>query len=183
MTRIDHLINGKTVAGSDYFETVNPATQGVLAEVADHARKARVTLVIEYLNRFECYLVNSAEDTAKLTRELNHPNVRMMYDTFHAHIEEKDIAKAVHACKDQIVHVHISENDRSTPGEGQVDWDATFKVLKEIRYDGWLMVEAFGLALPELAAATRIWRRMFPSEQHLASRALAFMKERWAGTL
>jgi len=34
MTRIDHLINGKTVAGTDYFETVNPATQGVLAEVA-----------------------------------------------------------------------------------------------------------------------------------------------------
>ena len=32
--RIDHLINGQAVAGSDYFETLNPATQEVLAEVA-----------------------------------------------------------------------------------------------------------------------------------------------------
>lgn len=34
MQKIDHLIDGKAVAGTDYFETVNPATQGVLAEVA-----------------------------------------------------------------------------------------------------------------------------------------------------
>jgi D-psicose/D-tagatose/L-ribulose 3-epimerase len=75
--------------------------------------------------------------------------------------------------------VHISENDRSTPGEGGVDWDTTFRALKQVNYDGWLTVEAFGLALPELAAATKIWRRMFPSEEHVAREALKFMKFRW----
>jgi D-psicose/D-tagatose/L-ribulose 3-epimerase len=103
-----------------------------------------------------------------------------MYDTFHANIEEKDLAAAMKGCWDQVVHVHISENDRSTPGEGHVDWDTTFRMLKELKYDGWLMVEAFGLALPAIAAATKIWRRMYTTELELAQNALKFMKSRMA---
>ncbi len=155
--------------------------QETLAKAADYAQSHNVVLVFEYLNRFECYFANCAEDAARFTREVGHPNLKMMYDTFHANIEEKCIATAIHACRDQLVHVHISENDRSTPGEGGVNWDATFKALKDVEYDGWLMIEAFGLALPELAAATMIWRRMFPTEEHLATKGLAFMKTRWEG--
>ena len=147
-----------------------------LSQAADYAKANKITLVVEYLNRFECYFLTNAADAAKFCREVNHPNLRMMYDTFHANIEEKNIADAMRSCFDQVVHVHISENDRSTPGEGHVDWTTTFKMLRELKYDGWLMVEAFGLALPALAAATKIWRRMFPSEEYLAKNALAFMK-------
>lgn len=153
----------------------------VLSQAGDHAKAAGVTLVVEYLNRFECYFLNCAADDAQFCREVNHPNVKMMYDTFHANIEEKSITQAVKACADQLVHVHISENDRSTPGEGGVNWDESFSALKSVNYDGWLMIEAFGLALPDLAAATRIWRRMFPSEEYLAKNGLKFMKTRWEG--
>lgn len=153
----------------------------ILAKAADYAQKNNVTLVCEYLNRFECYFLNCAEDCAQFTREIDHPNLKMMYDSFHANIEEKCITSAVKACADQMVHVHISENDRSTPGEGGIDWDTTFAALKEVNYDGWLTIEAFGLALPDLAAATRIWRKMFPSEEHLATKGLEFMKTRWEG--
>jgi len=153
--------------------------QEILSQAADHAKQADVMLVCEYLNRFECYFLNSAEDCSKFTREVNHPNLKMMYDTFHANIEEKSITQAVETCQDQLVHVHISENDRSTPGEGDIKWDETFQALKKINYDGWFVIEAFGLALPELAAATRIWRRMYPSEEHLAREGLAFMKSKW----
>jgi D-psicose/D-tagatose/L-ribulose 3-epimerase len=152
-----------------------------LRAVAHHAQEANVTLVLEYLNRFECYFLNCANDTARFVKEINHPFVRMMYDTFHANIEEKNAMSAIKACASVMVHVHISENDRSTPGEGQVDWNTTFKALKDVAYDGWLVVEAFGLALPALAAATKIWRRMYPSEEHLATRGLQFMKSRWEG--
>lgn len=155
--------------------------QEVLSEVADHAQQNNVTLVVEYLNRFECYFLNCAEDAGRFVREVGHSHLKTMYDTFHANIEEKDINAAVNSMADQMVHVHISENDRSTPGEGGVNWDASFDALKEVNYDGWLMIEAFGLALPELAAATKIWRRMFPSEEHIATQGLAFMKSRWEG--
>ncbi|GAB4139250.1 MAG: sugar phosphate isomerase/epimerase [Planctomycetaceae bacterium] len=153
----------------------------ILAQAADHAQQANLMLVAEYLNRFECYFLNCAADCARLVREVDHPNLRMMYDTFHANIEEKSIAKAIRECADVTVHVHISENDRSTPGEGGINWDTTFSTLKEINYDGWLTVEAFGLSLPDLAAATKIWRRMYSTEMDLARNALAFMKSRWEG--
>jgi D-psicose/D-tagatose/L-ribulose 3-epimerase len=151
--------------------------------VAEHAAKANVTLGVECLNRFETYLLNTHADSARFCREVGHPRCRMMYDTFHANIEEKNIKEAIKGCADMLCHVHISENDRSTPGKGNVRWADNFDALREVRYDGWLMVEAFGLALPELAAATKIWRRMFESEEQLSRDALVFMKaevaKRW----
>jgi D-psicose/D-tagatose/L-ribulose 3-epimerase len=143
---------------------------------AENAQKCGVMLGCEYLNRFECYFLNTAVDMVRFVREVDHPNCRMMYDTFHANIEEKDPLEAIRTCAPYTVHVHISENDRSTPGRGHVPWAATFKTLKETGYDGWMVIEAFGLALPELAAATKIWRRMYSSEEQLARDGLAFMK-------
>jgi D-psicose/D-tagatose/L-ribulose 3-epimerase len=143
---------------------------------AEYAGQVGVMLGVEPLNRFEVYFLNSQADAAEFCRQVNHPHCRMMYDTFHSNIEEKNIAKAFDAIKDMVCHIHISENDRSTPGAGNIRWDENFDAIKSIGYDGWLVIEAFGLALPELAAATRIWRRMFDSELQLAEEGLKFMK-------
>ena len=148
-----------------------------MREVAEHAGTVGVTLGVECLNRFETYLLNTHSDAAAFVREVDHPHCRMMYDTFHSNIEEKNIPEAIRSCQDVLAHIHISENDRSTPGSGNVDWKANFDTFHEIGYDGWMVVEAFGLALPEIAAATKIWRRMYESEEQLARDALAFMKE------
>ncbi len=151
-----------------------------MRQTAEHAQTHGVMLGMEYLNRFECYLLNCAADAVRFVREVDHPHCRMMYDTFHANIEEKNPAQAIKDCAEYTVHIHISENDRSTPGHGNVPWDATFKAIKETGYDGWLVIEAFGLALPELAAATKIWRKMYDSEEQLAREGLAFMKKQMA---
>lgn len=145
--------------------------------VAEHAGSVGIHLGVEAINRFECYFLNAHRDSARFVREVNHPHCGAMYDSFHANIEEKDIGSTLHEIKDVLYHVHISENDRSTPGEGGVDWDATFSGLSQIQYDGWLVIEAFGLALPELAAATKIWRRMFETEFELAENGLQFMRQ------
>ena len=145
--------------------------------VAEHAGSVGVMLGVECLNRFETYLLNTHSDAARFVREVDHPNCRMMYDTFHSNIEEKNIADAIRSCQDVLTHVHISENDRSTPGTGNVNWQENFDTLMEIGYDGWMVVEAFGLALPEIAAATKICRRMYDSEEQLARDALSFMKQ------
>jgi D-psicose/D-tagatose/L-ribulose 3-epimerase len=163
-------------SGAAPTDSERVAAVDVLREVAPYADERGVTIALEYLNRFELYLVNTAADLASLVRAVDHPRIRMMYDTFHAHIEEKDPRVAIHSCADVLVHVHLSENDRSTPGTGQVAWDATFTALREIGYDGWVCIEAFGDALPDLAAATRIWRRMFESEEQLARDGAAFVR-------
>jgi D-psicose/D-tagatose/L-ribulose 3-epimerase len=152
----------------------------VLRQAAEFAKAAKLTLAIEYLNRFECYFLTTAADAAALVRAVGHPNFRCMYDTFHAHIEEKSQASAIAAVKDVFAHVHISENDRGTPGTGQVRWDEAFRALRQTGYDGWLVIEAFGRALPDLAAATRVWRDLFPSPDEVYTKGIAFIKQKWA---
>ena len=148
-----------------------------MRKVAEHAEKVGVTACIEYLNRFECYFLNTAADGARFCAAVDHPRCRMMYDTFHSHIEEKNVKDAVRALRGCLAHVHISENDRSTPGKGNVRWKENFDALHEIGYDGFMVVEAFGLALEKLVPATKIWRRMYQSERQLAADALRFMKQ------
>jgi D-psicose/D-tagatose/L-ribulose 3-epimerase len=147
-----------------------------MRETAEYAEQCGVTLAVEYLNRFECYLLNCAADGARFVREVDHPRCKMMYDTFHSHIEEKSTPAAIRALEDCLVHVHISENDRSTPGAGNVRWQETFDTLHEIGYDNLLVIEAFGLALEKIVPATKIWRRMYESERQLARDGLHFMK-------
>ncbi len=151
-----------------------------LRVIAEYAAQAKVKLAIEYLNRFECYFLTTAVDAAALVKSVNHPNFGCMYDTFHAHIEEKNVSKAVEAVAHCMKHVHISENDRGTPGSGQVNWKDSFSAIKKSGYDGWLTIEAFGRALPELAAATRVWRDFFPSREDVYERGINFIKEQWS---
>jgi D-psicose/D-tagatose/L-ribulose 3-epimerase len=151
----------------------------VLRQAAEEAQKAGVRLAIEYLNRFECYFITTAADTRALVKRVNHPNFRMMYDTFHANIEEKNVSEIIASIADSFIHVHISENDRGTPGTGHVQWDETFRALRKVKYDGWLTIEAFGRFLPALAAATRVWRDLFPSAEEVYTQGLRFMKEKW----
>jgi D-psicose/D-tagatose/L-ribulose 3-epimerase len=150
-----------------------------LRKAADVAQQAKVMLAIEYLNRFECYFLTTARDAKALVQRVNHPHFRMMYDTFHANIEEKDIPGTIAGVMDVVKHVHVSENDRGTPGTGHVHWDETFRAIRQSGYDGWLVIEAFGRALPDLAAATKVWRDLFPSAEEVYTQGLRFMKEKW----
>ncbi len=145
--------------------------------VAEHASGTDVVLALEFLNRFEIYLLNTAADASRFSEAVGLANCGVLYDTFHANIEEKSISGAIEACAPRLRHVHIAENDRSTPGQGGVNWTETFDALQQVGYDGWLTIEAFGMSLPELAAATKIWRRMYGTEEALAKDGLAFMQQ------
>ena len=151
-----------------------------LRRVAEYAQPAGVVLAEEVVNRFELYHVNTLDQGIRLVDEVDHPNCKLHIDTFHAHIEEKDPAAAIRRAGSRIAHVHISENDRGVPGTGSVAWDATFEALRDTGYDGWLTVEAFGNFLPNLAAATKIWRPLFDSEEQLAAEAHSFLIEKTA---
>ena len=148
-------------------------------QAADLAAKANLTLCLEFLNRFEAYFLNTMADAAAYVKRVDHPNCQVMFDTFHANIEEKDPVGCITEYMDVIKHVHISENDRGTPGKGHIDWPGTFKALRSGGYDNWLVIEAFGRALPDLAAATRVWRDFFPSRDGVYIEGLKFIKDQW----
>jgi D-psicose/D-tagatose/L-ribulose 3-epimerase len=151
-----------------------------LQQAAEKAQGRGIRLGVEYLNRFENYFLTTASQTIRFVKAVNHPYCRMMYDSFHAHIEEKNQATAIASCAGETIHVHVSENDRGTPGTGQVDWDSFFGGLKKSGYMGYLTIEAFGTALPALAAATKVWRSLFPDAMGLCRDGLAFMKKQTA---
>ena len=88
-------------------------------EASELAAKSNVALGVEFLNRFECYFLNTMADAADYVKRVDHPNCGVLYDTFHANIEEKDPVGCISKHIDAINHVHISENDRGTPGKGQ----------------------------------------------------------------
>jgi D-psicose/D-tagatose/L-ribulose 3-epimerase len=151
----------------------------VHCRAADMAAQAGLTLAIEPLNRFECYFLNTMADARAHVQRVGHPNFGALYDTFHANIEEKDPVGCIAETADVIRHVHVSENDRGTPGKGHVPWLATFRALRAAGYDGWLTIEAFGTALPALAAATKVWRSFFASREEVYEVGLKTVRENW----
>ncbi len=148
-------------------------------KTAKHADQASVKLAVEALNRFEAYFLNTIDAAVDYVRRVDHPCFNLMYDTFHANIEEQDPVGCISRNIDYIKHVHISENDRGTPGKGHIDWPGTFKALRSSGYDGWLTIEAFGRALPDLAAATRVWRDFFANQEEPYTEGIRFVRQQW----
>ena len=145
-------------------------------------RQAGITPALEPLNRFEAYLLNTMEQAVAYAGRVGEGGVGILYDTFHTHIEEKDPLAALHAlhASGNLTHVHISENDRGTPGRGHAKIRETIAELKGLGYGGWLTIEAFGKALPDLAAATRVWRDFFASPEEVYTEGYAYIQDCWA---
>jgi len=148
-------------------------------KAGEYAARANVILAVEFLNRFEAYFLNTMTDAAAYVKRVNHRSVGVLFDTFHANIEEKDPVGCISKHIKAIKHVHISENDRGTPGKGHIDWPGTFKALRSSGYNNWLVVEAFGRALPDLAAATKVWRDFFASQEDAYKQGLKFIRKQW----
>ncbi len=150
-------------------------------KIAPLAREAGITCAVELLNRFEAYLLNTCEQGIAYADLVGEQGFGVHYDTFHAHIEEKQPLAALDALhrSGSLLHVHISENDRGTPGRGHAAIGETIQALKGYGYDGWLTIESFGRAVPELAAATRVWRDFFSSPEEVYTEGYALIRNTW----
>ena len=147
-----------------------------MREAAAYADDAGVVLAVEFLNRHEGYLLNTLQQSAELTRRVDHPAFGVLYDTHHAHAEEDDPAAAIAAHGGVIRHVQASENNRGGLGRGQVAWDTTADALRAIGYDGWVAAEAFAADVAGLSEKAHVWRDTFGSKDAFAAEAIGFMR-------
>jgi len=144
----------------------------------EYAQQAGIRLGLEFLNRFEVFLINTSAQCRRMVEQVGLANVGVHYDTHHANIEDPDPHETLAHIRDSINHVHLSESHRGTLGTGQVDWDANFAALRQIDYHGWLVIEAFGNTDPNLAAAANIWRNAFTNEEEVYRRGIEFIRAR-----
>lgn len=184
---------GATVAAGPFFQPLGVfsgefPSEAELARCADvhraiapAARSAGIACALEPLNRFEAHLLNTCEQAIAYAARVGEPGFGILYDTFHANIEEKDPVAALLALHGAgaLAHVHISENDRGTPGRGHARIRETIEALRRLGYDGWLTIEAFGRAVPELAAATRVWRDFFANPEEVYVEGHRYIRDCW----
>lgn len=131
-----------------------------LGELGAHAQKVGGVLLLEPLNRYEDYMVNTLADAASLIREIGLPTVRLMADTFHMNVEEADPADSLRRHADVLGHVQVADSNRLEPGAGHYDWKSTIAALEEIGFEGWLVMECHlsgppGDALPPVPVLLR----------------------------
>ncbi|MFS8580469.1 MAG: sugar phosphate isomerase/epimerase, partial [Novibacillus thermophilus] len=127
-------------------------------ELAEYARQYDITLLIETLNRFEQFLLNDAEEAVSYVKEVDEPNVKVMLDTFHMNIEEDNIADAIRYTGDHLGHLHIGEANRKVPGKGSMPWKEIGQALKDIHYDGYVVMEPFVKTGGQVGQDIKVWR-------------------------
>jgi D-psicose/D-tagatose/L-ribulose 3-epimerase len=143
--------------------------------VSDTLTSYGMTLAIEPINRFETFFLNTCADSAALCDDIGDPNIGVLFDTFHANIEEKGMGAGLRTLGKHLMHLHTCENDRGIPGSGHIEWEEIFRTLKETGYDGWLTIEGFGF-VGKLSTAVCIWRDMAPSPELIAFEGVKFLK-------
>lgn len=160
----------------DEWKWVVEFHQALDADLAE----AGVTFAVEPLNRFETYFLNTAADAVRLVEEIGSSHTGILLDTFHQNIEDKDVPEAYRTCGKHLMHVHTCENDRGVPGSGHVDWPGVLRAIKDTGYDRWLTIESFNAHIPELSAATAIWRDLADSMDDIAVDGIRFLRDLWA---
>jgi D-psicose/D-tagatose/L-ribulose 3-epimerase len=183
LVEIDNELGAKILAGVIYAGwgclSGKPRTEQewewsvtAMREVARYAREASDLLIaVEPVNRFESHFLNIASDAVQYCKDVGTGNMRVHLDTFHMIREETSFRGAVQTCgKQYLGYVHMCENNRGIPGTGLVPWREFLQALKEIAYEGPLVIESFDPGFEELNRMCAIWRRFADSGEELAVR-------------
>ncbi len=180
-----HGLAGVVYAPWGVFDPVNKPVRAersaaAFAELDNDLARHEVTLGLEAINRFETDLVNTAAEATALATASGSDRVGVLLDTFHMNIEEKDVAGAITATGDRLVHFHVSDNDRGVPGSGHAPWQEAVQGLRALGYDRWIVTEMFVMAGNPASADLNIWRDLEPDPTAAAAQALSFMRQTFA---
>lgn len=126
-----------------------------VAEAARHAEATGVRLAIEPLNRYETYLVNTAESGLEFVSQTGSEAVKLHLDTFHMNIEEASVRDAILKAGENLVNFHVADSNRQAVGRGHLDFPAVVAALVEIGYEGALTLEPLPPVSNPYAAAGR----------------------------
>jgi len=148
-----------------------------LKKLCAYAEKRGKQVCLEPLNRFETDFINTCERGLKMIKDVGSPALKLHLDTFHMNIEEKFQGAAIRKAGKHLAHFHACGSDRGTPGNDHTDWKSIAKALKDIKYQGDVVIESFTTDVKVIARAAAIWRRIEPTQDEIAIKGLKFLKQ------
>ncbi len=149
---------------------------GHLKELCKYAEARGKQICLEPLNRFETDFINTCDQALQMVKDVGSPALKVQLDTFHMNIEEKNQAAAVRKAGKLLAHVHACGCDRGTPGNDHIDWKGIAQALKDINYQGDIVIESFATNVKLIARAAAIWRQIEPSQEEIATKGLKFLQ-------
>ena len=151
----------------------------VMRRICEKAKASDITVGIEVVNRYETNIINTGAECVALLDRIGTSNAYAHLDTYHMNIEEGFVGKAIEDCGARLGYFHIGESHRGYLGTGTVDFDAVFRSLARINYQGPIAFESFSSAVvdPVLSNMLGVWRNLWSDSGDLARHAKAFMED------
>jgi len=147
-----------------------------LHQLAEHARQAGVTLVLEPMSHFRTHMINTPSQVQELVTRAGHPNLQILLDTYHLLTETRDYAAGIRIVRERLWGLHACENDRGAPGGGLVPWNAVFGALTEIGFTGYVLLETYNSSLGDFAYGRGMFHNVCPDGPAFIQQGLAFLK-------
>ncbi|MBQ2825657.1 MAG: sugar phosphate isomerase/epimerase [Clostridia bacterium] len=156
-----------------------------MQRVGDEADRLGITIALEVLNRFETLLLTDASEGVKFCRDVNRKSVKVLLDTFHMNIEEDDLPAAIRATGEWLAHLHVGEGNRKLPGMGHLDWTAIGSALKDIGFDGMVVMEPFMKSGGSVGSDIKVWRDLSGNADEegmdrMIAESVAFLRKAFA---
>lgn len=162
--------------GEDKNIYVNRSIDSI-KEVMDTAKQHNVLCNVEVVNRFEQFMLNTSKEALEYVNQVNHPNLKILLDTFHMNIEEDSFSEAISSVGKNLGQFHIGANNRKLPGEGHLDWEEITQALKDINFEGPIVMEPFISEGGDIAQNVKVWRDLDIKNKDLAAKkAKEFIK-------
>jgi 2-dehydrotetronate isomerase len=141
-----HVMAGVLPQGADAEERTRRLRSFTrnLRFACEEAAEQNVTIMIEPINPRDMpnYLLTTQAEAHAIREEVGQPNLRVQMDLYHAQIVEGDLTEKIRRWLPHIGHFQIAGvPDRHEPDTGEVNYAALFKLLDELKYDGWIGCE------------------------------------------
>jgi D-psicose/D-tagatose/L-ribulose 3-epimerase len=147
-----------------------------LKEASKYAESLGKQICLEPLNRFETDFINTCDQAVQMCKDVGSPALKIHLDTFHMNIEEKNQAEAIRKAGKLLAHIHACGCDRGTPGNDHIDWTGIAQALKDIGFQGDVVIEGFATHVKLIARAASVWRQFEPTNEEIATKGLKFLQ-------
>ena len=167
----------KLLPGEDKQILTDRVIEGV-REAIKAAEDNDVIFCVEVVNRFEQFIMNTAAEGIAFAERVGSPNCKILLDTFHMNIEEDSLRGSIVEAGNWLGHFHLGETNRRPPGRGRIPWPEIFGALREINYQGAVVMEPFLLSGGEVGRDISVYRDLLGSADldEEAARSVQFVR-------